>query len=962
MTRTSPLLTVFCLFLAVTFCALGAEIPASDAPASPDTTVVEACQVIPHLLTRREEGLFHLAVANIRHAGAPAEMVIEVPGCEAQRQPIDEQTASVEFGIPACERATRVPVTFVIGGKKLKEETVVLSPARRLEIFLLPHSHVDIGYTKLQTEVERDHWGFLEQAVDMAAQGEDRSPEAQFKWNAEVLWAVDSYLRRAAPERAAALAAAIKEGAIGLDAFYCHELAGLCRPEELLQAVACARRMRRELGVAIEAAMVTDCPGLTWGAVPALALSGVKYLSLGPNSGHRIGYTREAQDNKPFYWVSPSGEHKVLCWQTSNSYHPSFSNGEELRAFLKEMSEDESRYPYDILHFRQCRGDNRGPDAALPAFVEEWNRRHASPRLVIATTAEAFRAFEARYGASLPSLKGDFSPYWEDGAASSARETAVNRATAERLVQAAALWAMLRRDALPREAFDEAWRNVLLYDEHTWGARSYVNSRNSYPPGSPGYKAQWAIKQAFALDAEVQSRELLARAAESHRTAAGTIAAVDVFNTLSWARSDLVVLPAGMKVRGECVRDAAGRELPSQRLASGELAVLVREVPAFGASRLTFHEGSPNSPGRAMATEAGLSNGLLRVAIDEQTGAIRELRWEAAGVDLAAAGEGGLNTFHYVPGFDPEDALTNGRAAVTVKDRGPLVASIVVASDTPGCQGLSREIRVVDGLNRVDIINILDKKAIPLEDLLKEQPQKEGYHFGFAFDVPNGEVRLDMPWAVVRPEKDQIPGSCKNWFSVQRWADVSNEDYGVTWSTVDAPLVEVGAMSAQPRIPSAKEIWRKTIEPAQTLFSYVMNNYWTTNYRHDQEGPVTFRYAITPHMQFDTAAAARFGVACSQPLLAVPVDAGAPLPRPALDMTPSDVIATSLKPAANGADRLVRLFGASEQTQRVGFTLGNGVSAEVWRTDLDGEPLERAHLPIEVKPWEIVSLRLEVSR
>ena len=49
-----------------------------------------------------------------------------------------------------------------------------------------------------------------------------------------------------------------------------------------------------------------------------------------------------------------------------------------------------------------------------------------------------------------------------------------------------------------------------------------------------------------------------------------------------------------------------------------------------------------------------------------------------------------------------------------------------------------------------------------------------------------------MPWAVVRPEVDQLPGACKNWFTVQRWVDVSNDEYGVTWATLDAPLVEVG--------------------------------------------------------------------------------------------------------------------------------------------------------------------------
>ena len=55
---------------------------------------------------------------------------------------------------------------------------------------------------------------------------------------------------------------------------------------------------------------------------------------------------------------------------------------------------------------------------------------------MIATTGEMFREFERRYGDVIPSIGGDFTPYWEDGAGSTSRETAMNRASAERLMQA----------------------------------------------------------------------------------------------------------------------------------------------------------------------------------------------------------------------------------------------------------------------------------------------------------------------------------------------------------------------------------------------------------------------------------------------------------------------------------------------------------------------------------------------
>ena len=129
----------------------------------------------------------------------------------------------------------------------------------------------------------------------------------------------------------------------------------------------------------------------------------------------------------------------------------------------------------------------------------------------------------------------------------------------------------------------------------------------------------------------------------------------------------------------------------------------------------------------------------------------------------------------------------------------------------------------------------------------------------------------------MRPELDQLPGSCKQWLTVGRWADVSNRDYGVTWATLDAPLIEVGAITADKLAQSSDPaLWLARLPPSQTLFSYVMNNYWITNYRAFQSGPTMFRYSILPHGPYDPAAAQRFGMERSQPLLAAAARGPAP--------------------------------------------------------------------------------------
>ena len=166
-------------------------------------------------------------------------------------------------------------------------------------------------------------------------------------------------------------------------------------------------------------------------------------------------------------------------------------------------------------------------------------------------------------------------------------------------------------------------------------------------------------------------------------------------------------------------------------------------------------------------------------------------------------------------------------------------------------------------------------------------------------------MRMNTPLAVVRPELDQLPGACKNYFTVGRWVDVSNQDYGVTWATIDAPLVEVGADRRGRACPTCgnPDNWIKHLEPSQTLYSYVMNNYWETNYKADQEGPTPFRYALRPHA--GTYDADRRGPVRHRAEPAAGGRAGRRRSAPAeiasrLRLDSDDVIVESFKPSRDG--------------------------------------------------------------
>ena len=266
----------------------------------------------------------------------------------------------------------------------------------------------------------------------------------------------------------------------------------------------------------------------------------------------------------------------------------------------------------------------------------------------IGLTREFFGEFERKHGASLPEFAGDLTPYWEDGAGSTSRETGMNRRTAERLVQASTLFAMRDPHGYPAAKFQEAWKNVLLYSEHTWGAHCSISE-----PDSQFTKDQWDVKHGFARAAEVQSDDLLETALSPDKRPNE----IDVYNTTQWQRTDLAVIC--QKVPEDMWVYENGQPIPCQRLDKGLLAFLAKNVPPFGAKRYRLGPKPAGPPvGGAVATGTTLQTPLLKVEVDPKTGAIKSLHLTGQDheyVDAKAAVA--LNDYRYVLGTDAKLSL-----------------------------------------------------------------------------------------------------------------------------------------------------------------------------------------------------------------------------------------------------------------------------------------------------------------
>ncbi len=934
----------------------GREVAEADLPSPTDM----ACAALPYC-PYRPDGRPGREIAVSLRGGklyGPVTFDVECGGAQEKTVLPAKSRGANYFSVflPAGVSATnecQATISLQSGRVALKQ-TVSVPECKPRTYYVLMHSHCDIGYTDIQPHIAAKQAHNVIHALELIKKTKNYPPNAQFKWNTEVFWQVEQFYKIATPQQKKEFEQAVREHRIGLDAMYGNLLTGLARGEELLRQMKFATDLGRRCGVKVDSMMISDVPGLTWGIVPSLAQAGVKYISDGPNAssgmvGDRIGYVRVQWENHPFAWESPSGLDRAIYWGAQGGYSIGHHCG-SIRDAIAELTTqlDEWGYPYDIVQLRWTKGDNGGPDETVMPAVRDWNVKYAWPKLVISTTSEMFHEFEKRYGATLPVYRGDMTPYWEDGAGSSARETGINRLSSDRMTQGEILWTLLKPGALPAGGYADALKNIAMYSEHTWGAYNSIRS-----PDSDFVKAQWKIKQAFALDGESETKKLLADALATRGTAPETTSAVDVFNTASWPRTDLVTLPKTMKLAGDVVKNEQGDVMPSQRLADGDLVFVAKNVPPFGGRRFTVEAGAAPTSGAAKAEGVTLADSGIVLKLDPNSGAIASLR--ANGVEhefVNAATNAGLNEYIYLPGGNVKDAERNGAVKITIGENGSLLASLRVESDAPGCNKLVRIIQLVDGLDRVEICDLIDKKQVR---------SVEGVHIGFDFDIPDPAVRINVPWGVTQPEKDQLAGACKNWFCVERWVDVSNGKLGVTWATVEAPLLEVGGLTANlPRSQPNPRAYMSHVNASPTLYSWVMNNHWHTNYRADQEGETEFRYAIRPHAAYDQTAAAHFGVESTEPLIAAP--AAGPAPADSLvEITPGSIMITSIAPSDDGRALILRLYNTSETAARASLQWNKVRPKKISVSNLAGRPGKIENGAVDMTAYEVRTLRAELK-
>ncbi len=835
-------------------------------------------------------------------------------------------------------------------------------------VFVIHHSHTDIGYTADQPILRELQARFIYDALDLADAYRGGPPDSAFRWTVESTYGLEAWLETAGKRDLERLMRAEGEGLVEVTAMLAN-LTPLVDAVQLAESLRPVRRLRAEYGIDIRFAMNCDVNGHNWTLPDVLLDEGIEGFGMAVN--HHFGGPPEPRPDV-FLWQAPSG--RVLPtlngWQYSKA--SDFGIGNETTAafagWLPRMQAylDGIGYPLPFVALQGMHpfGDNGTAWKGYADFARLWNEGGNLPRLVCATPRMFWERVEGRR-ADLPVRRGDWTDYWNFGAISSARETSVARASRARLYRSDAVFAALGAiapagDGGPAQEAkswarrsgelyrDRAWKELNLYCEHTWGGDEAAND-----PDTEDSLAMASHKRSMAWNARSLSllleRDALADFSRRlPRTEEGELL---LFNPLPWPRKICGPFPHNLVMRRGSSEDGSASRLflgRNQRPTdfwtgrsgdshNGNIGWMLSptEAPAYGYAIVSPASFDAMS-GAEESEDAIVQNHRWRLTFDLERGGLYSLFDKDLGREWIDAGAGlSFHGFVHEEVADREDPSPRRQICEmdwttlpeTVRGWKPdwkairsfptkvLLHKVYRLPYATVIEQILEHPKVGEIRQRVLLPDWSEHIECQSEWVMGTGTHPEATYIALPFDLPGAQARFDAGGVPVRPELDQLPGVNRDYFTVQGWVDFNDGERGVTIAAPENPLVQLGGFHFGHD--------RRTFELERALFlGWVTNNYWETNFPGRQSGVVTGRYHILPYEgAFDQARSHRFAseTAHSRPMLQ-PLgepSSGRTLPPSGclLELPEAPVQTLAIVADAERGGILLTLFNSSEETR-----------------------------------------------
>jgi alpha-mannosidase len=278
----------------------------------------------------------------------------------------------------------------------------------------------------------------------------------------------------------------------------------------------------------------------------------------------------------------------------------------------------------------------------------------------------------------------------------------------------------------------------------------------------------------------------------------------------------------------------------------------------------------------------------------------------------------------------------------------------------PHAPTISTDVILFDREKKIEFINRVQKE--PVEN-------KEAVYFAFPLAIASPRFSYEIQNGWVDPSRDVLKGGSVEWSTVQHWVKEEGADVAVGLAPIDAPLVTLGDID--------RGTWPEKFMPkSSVIFSWVMNNYWHTDFRRVQTGNYTFRYALTSGRELTPESLDRMGRAAMTPLEWQQVlktdkygDPERPLSPAAtsfLQVDAPNVAVENWKTAEDGHGTIVRLVEVGGKSADVHLSFPEFDLQQAWRANAVEEnqeelPVSAHSLEVKIHPHEILTLRVTAT-
>lgn len=762
------------------------------------------------------------------------------------------------------------------------------------DVYIVHHSHTDIGYTDFQEQVIYNQIYNIRKTIQIIQNGiADQTPQKDLKWNCETWYCVEQFLKTANSTERSAFFDLVRKNRIGLSASYLNGT-DLTDCSCLSDKIKEMKDICEQEGISVKTAMIADINGISLGARDALLQNGIEFLYTNIHTHH--GMYPLYQNQLPYFWENENGK-RLLVW---SGEHYNLGNAlgivfTEAASFMEEnyfgkndrskplahlhrnlmdsiQEYEENGYPYDfyITSVSGVFSDNAPVNPQVIETVQSFNNTYSSEvRLHMVTLEELYQLIRNKVQ-DAPVYRGALNDWWGNGVGSTPHGVKHYK-EAVRLSHIANC--LEKKSGIHNKELAQAYAdNSLLYAEHTWGhSATITNPYDTMVANLDLCKTGYASKAHEAASMRKIEQCRLLGDILCYYDLSGKVKAISTSHEKRLLPVEFYIetcnLPA-VKVTD----DKTGETLPVQ-LSSHPRGVLISFLSEFEPleEKIFSFEKQP-APSRKLFTRTawigaervpdivntydpeschlpyGIENEFFKISWTIGKG-ITSFYNKKSDTEMCRPG---METF-----FTPIYERTPIEKGIYEERR--LLGRNIRGLHAKQYQGELIDIRILDHgtiFTKVELIFRLEGTAHSsvIIKMFRDLPKIEftcriaktisedieSVYLPLSLDLPEANMFIHNGGVPMRPGIDQIPGTNMEYYIADEGCVYQTAKQTILLNTYDTPLLYMGDLRSHPIRLCDNQVENNR----RPLYSWIMNNTWETNFKMDLSGFYEFRYGL----------------------------------------------------------------------------------------------------------------------